>query len=146
MRAGERHVLRRVRVLVKAGDRAGALAALRTLDAPPRRPAPDCVQLVLSLIGDAVVEDCPLDCPVTATVCVARQIASENEVGRGPAVARTKKDPRYGSQAKRGRLASFVQCRTELCAVGAAARAVLGDTPEAVEMAKHAPRATDTSN
>jgi hypothetical protein len=115
-----------------------------------RQPDPeDDEQLAIALRflhAAECVEDCPLGIAPRALTCVARQIASEAEVGAGPAVERTKRDPRYGSQAKRGRLATFVQCRTELCPVGAAVRARLGDTPEAQEMARHAPRCSDTAS
>lgn len=108
-----------------------------------RRPQPeedDQLAIALQFLRAAeCVADCPLGIAPRAVQCVARQIASEAEVGSGPAVRRS-------SPAKRGRLATFVTCRTELCAIGAGVRARLGDAPEAVEMAKHAPRAKDTSN
>lgn len=101
------------------------------LDLPPALP--------LAGVLAGVVNDCPLSCPVTPELCVSRQIASEREVGKGEAVKRS-------SPAKRGRVASFVQCRTDMCSIGAKVRALHGDTPEAVEMAKGAPRCTDTSS
>lgn len=116
----------------------------------PEREPEEVEQLAIGLRyqTDSPVTDCPLGTPdVRAVVCVARQIASELEVGKGPVrpVGARYFAPRGSrSRRKRGNVASFVQCRTELCAVGALVRRGLGDTPEAVELARRAPRCTDT--
>lgn len=105
----------------------------------PRSPA---AQLVIDLRVRAldVIVDCPLGCHnLPALVCVARQIASEMELGKGRPAPRS-------SPAKRGRLSTFVQCRTELCARGAATRRLVGDAPAAVEMARNAPHSSDTAS
>jgi hypothetical protein len=125
-------------------------AVRRALDRPRVASAPVAEQLAVALRyrADTPV-DCPMGCPVKAVFCVARQIASELEVGKGPVRPPDAVHfaPRgSGSRRKRGSVASFVQCRTELCATGAEVRGSLGDTPEAVRMARDAPRASDTSN
>jgi hypothetical protein len=102
------------------------------------------LRLRLRLLPEAIVRDCPISCPPqclaapSALVCVARQLANELDLGKGPAKKRS-------SRAKRGRVGKFVSCKTELCRVGALARLLLGDRDDAREMAARAPRASDTS-
>jgi hypothetical protein len=114
-------------------------AARRALVARPAEPVdPGQERLHLPMASDSLVWDCPLGCPVSALVCVARQVQSELEIGRGPAVRRS-------SPAKRGRAPTRPSCVTARCEVGARVRLLLGDPTEAKAMAARAPRASDTS-
>ncbi len=112
----------------------------RALAVRPADPIdPGQLVLELPLPSDALVFDCPLGCPVSALVCTARQIQSEQEIGAG---ARAK---RRSSPAKRGRTPTRPACVTTRCSLGASVRERHGDTAEARAMASRAPRATDTS-
>lgn len=122
--------------------RASALVSAVRNALRPRRPDPvdpGQERLVLPMASDALVLDCPLGCPVSALVCTARQIQSEQEIGAG---ARAR---RRSSPAKRGRTPTRPTCVTARCGVGAAVRERHGDTSEARAMASRAPRAADTS-
>jgi hypothetical protein len=141
--------LARVVALLRRGGRADVPAALEHAQALRRairwRPArADAAQLPLALplTPEAPVQDCPLGCPVTALVCVARQIQSDQELN-----ARDPSRPRELARhdGKRGRTPSRPTCVTARCAVGREVRAALGDLPEAKAMAARAPRASDTS-
>lgn len=98
--------------------------------------------LALRLSSDALVLDCPLNCPVRAVVCVARQIQSEAEM-RPARPDRPRELARH--DGKRGRTPTRPTCVTERCEVGREVRAAHGDTDEARAMAARAPRASDTS-
>jgi hypothetical protein len=102
----------------------------------------------------ALVQECPLGCPVRAVVCVARQLQSQREMeGSGTRFAR---DPRRRRDRpdrpaelarhdkKRGTTPTRPTCVTARCALGAQVRVMLGDTPEAQAMAARAPRGSDT--
>jgi hypothetical protein len=139
--------LGRLRGLLVRGEREDVrearrvAASLQRALAPSRHPDDeerDQLALPLRMRPDAIVADCPLSCPPNALCCTARQIANDLQVGRGPAQKRS-------SRAKRGRVGKFVSCRTDLCPVGARVRLALGDVPDAVEMARRAPKASDTS-
>jgi hypothetical protein len=156
--------LARVAALLRRGDRGDVQAALehlrglrRTLSARPARKDGVAAQLRLPLalrIGaDALVDDCPLGCPVRAIVCVSRQIQSDVETkgAKTTRACRRRADPDRPKELarhdkKRGTHASRPTCVTEHCQVGAVVRALHGDTPEAIAMAARAPRETDTSN
>lgn len=137
---GDREDVREARRLVAAVRR--ALAPAPSVHVEEARPGQ--MPLPLRLRPDAIVKDCPLACPPqcmaapAALVCVARQVANELELGKGPARKRS-------SRAKRGRVGKFVSCKTEQCPVGARTRLLLGEREDVHEMAARAPRASDTS-
>ncbi len=164
--------LARLAVLLEQGDRAALEAAQvevveirREVSVPRRRApadesAPHQLELVLALrmAAEAPVRGCPLGCrDVRAVVCVARQLKSEAELSDGTArsakASKRKRRAEAGRtlealerhKGKRGRAPSRPTCVTERCKQGAAVRALLGDTPEAVALAEKAPSASDTS-
>lgn len=155
LNTSERVTVRQAVVRLRARDVAEALALLRSvLDAPRRRRGRpyDYPRLPGLVLEEVIVRDCPLGCPVKAVVCVARQIQSDIETGGTQTQRRCQRraDPDRPAElarhdGKRGTLASRPTCVTSHCALGASVRALVGDTPEAVEMAKRAPRCTDTS-
>jgi hypothetical protein len=137
MNASERKDGRRLIAQIQSGDRLGSLATARALfhRQKPREDIGD--QLAMWILeAFTVVQGCPLDCGITGLECVARQIKSEREVGKAPPKPRS-------SPAKRGRVSTFVVCRTDACAVGACMRNALGDVPQARRAAALAPSCSD---
>lgn len=120
----------------------------------PPAPAPGAPPLPLQGLATGIVTDCPLGCSITALGCTARQIQSQLErEGQGSRFAKDPKRRRDRAgrppelarhDTKRGSRASRPTCVTSLCPVGAVVRALHGDTPEAIEMARRAPSASDT--
>lgn len=146
--------------------RKAALEAVRALQAAlGTKPAPiepvdtgrGQERLELPMASAALVLDCPLGCPVSALVCVARQIQSEQELTPGTAAsAKADKRERRAEAGrtiealarhigKRGKTPTRPACVTERCSVGASVRDRHGDTEAARAMARRAPRAADTS-
>lgn len=137
--------LRTARVVVSAMRR-----SLRVVRADPVDPGQE--RLMLRMPSDFPVSDCPLGCPVSAVVCVARQIQSDLETKGTSSTRRCvrRADPGRPVElarhdGKRGTLASRPTCVTAHCPVGAFVREAHGDTAEAKDMARRAPRCTDTS-
>lgn len=146
LRALEEDLARLAGLLARAerGDLPPARALVSAMRRRLRARQPDPVdpgqeRLRLPMASDALVVDCPLGCPVSALVCTARQLLSEQEIGSS---VRAK---RRSSPAKRGRTPTRPSCVTARCSVGAVVRERHGDTDEAKAMALRAPRAADTS-
>lgn len=150
---GERSDVQEARRLAASLDR--ALTARRPPPAPePDADAPEQLGIELRFVtSDTRVEECPLGCPISALHCTARQIQAQLEREGGG--SRFANDPRRRRDrpdrppelarhdTKRGSRASRPSCAS--CPVGAVVRALHGDTPEAIEMARRAPRASDTA-
>jgi hypothetical protein len=102
MRPAERRQVKRAKLLVKTGDRAGALRLLSALEEPPREKVDPADQLVLPML-DARFECLALCSVVTVGVCIARQAASD--------IQRT-------TQRSRGQGTDYPSCQTFRCGQG----------------------------
>ncbi len=99
---------------------AAILFALRLRPRPP--PEDGQLSFALHICPLDLVVACPLGCAVPAALCVARQEQSEREIGTGPLEPRT-------SPSKRGRVPTFVTCRSEFCERGAMVRLLVAGDP-----------------
>jgi hypothetical protein len=102
MRPAERRQVKRAKLLVKTGDRAGALRLLSALEEPPREKVDPADQLVLPML-DARFECLALCSVVTVGVCIARQAAT---------------DCQRTTQTSRGQGTAYPSCDSRKCAQG----------------------------